>query len=230
MNEIPSRTAASDVWRPLRAILDALSVTLKIAREVFRETEGSPSLIRQILALSQTNNSNHLTSFMHTELNLTTQSLLASLPNSNVFNSLPQDIKAYKPFVDVQSPSTSVNQSILTSRVNEWFKQATARLHSSASSWFNPLGSMKKVWVTRTSFYDWLLANSHLEMEDRQVLSSMLEDVVKMRIRKIWESALDKLFSDFYDNVNRSLTSISEENENSLQGLHHFKSSYDILS
>ncbi len=56
------------------------------------------------------------------ELQLTTQALLMTLPSSTHFMLLPQNLKSYKPYVDLDSSSSRVPPSHLIQKVDDWFK------------------------------------------------------------------------------------------------------------
>lgn len=192
--------------------------TVGSAREVFRENaDGSPSLIMQVLMFTQTE-LNENTS-LPPELCLSSQFLLSSLPNSNHFLALPTDIRSYRPFIDLDSPSSSVKPEILAMKLRTWFTKATTHLHDSASSWLSRLDNIKQVWDVRTSALEWISTSSSLlETENIDVLCFMVDEVCRNRVQDIWKTALAKIAISFEETLRSLVLAVSEANEESQSG------------
>lgn len=199
------------VWDIVRSVLDAIIGTVGSAREVFREhVDGSPPMIMQVLMFTQTE-LNPENALLPPELCLSSQTLLSSLPNSNHFLALPADIRSYRPFIELDSPSSSIKAEALATKLRTWFTKATSHLHESASSWLSRLDNIKKVWDVRTSALEWISTSSSLlEIEDIDVLCSMVDEVCRNRVQDVWKAALANIALSF-DETLRSLTSAVSE-------------------
>ncbi len=118
----PARSE-NEVWSVVRQSLEAISCTAGVVRHAFRD--GSPPLLLQLLQFYASES--HVPKSIPTELHISTYSLLASLPGGTIFASLPFDIKAYRPFIDIKSSSATVDRTNVSSRLRSWLVDSCAR-------------------------------------------------------------------------------------------------------
>ena len=161
------------------AVLEAIASTVGVTRDVFRNRGQDPSLISRILSFIQSDVSPQDSS-LPSDLQMSTQHLLSSLPSASHFVLLPSNIRSYKPSIDSASTTSSVSSVRLAGRLNEWFSKAVAELQNVAKGWFSELRTLKEVWAVRSWFVDWL-RTKELEDGERQGLVEVVDDVVQDR-------------------------------------------------
>ncbi|EJD03576.1 uncharacterized protein FOMMEDRAFT_145857 [Fomitiporia mediterranea MF3/22] len=209
-----SRERIKNVWDAFRSILGAIVGTVGGARAVFREhVDGSPSMITQVLMFTQSD-SPHPEESLPLELRLSSQALLSSLPNSNHFLALPVDIRSYRPFIDLESHSSTINTRALNAKLRTWFADATKHLHEAAGSWLSHLGTVKNVWELRSSALEWISASTDLlDGDDIKELRTLVDNLCGTRIQEIWKTALENLSSSFRNNLHSLVEAVQEERE-----------------
>ncbi|KAG6897112.1 hypothetical protein C0992_003966 [Termitomyces sp. T32_za158] len=183
----PASTAVSTDFRrrPVKAIkdatttaLDAISRTVKTARDIFRQDdEHQPSLIRRVLEHIQSD-SPDVAQAHSTDLYLTTQSLLTTLPSSTHFLLLPPDLRSYKPYVDLTSSSSSIQPLQFTQKLDEWFQASISSFQNAVSRWVADLQNVKELWSVRAATLRWL-STSGLEESESVEVGRILDDVCR---------------------------------------------------
>lgn len=208
--ERSQRKIAKEVWDVIQTVFNAITNTVGTAREVFREVSiGKPSLIKQALEVLQSEGKPLSYPSLPVELRLSTQTLLSSLPNSNHFLALPSDIRSYRPFLDMRSPSSTISQSVLDGKLQNWFNKATDQLRNSGSSWLRRLETIKSVWDVQSSAWAWLSSsNTRVGEEDQHVLRALMGDICIKRMEEIWNSALEVISATFDAEFRSSLTTV----------------------
>ncbi|KAI5121815.1 hypothetical protein M0805_003251 [Coniferiporia weirii] len=203
------------VWDVLKSVLDAIAVTVGTTRQVFLEGADG-SMIGKVIVYTQGDAPIEPALSIPTELNLSTQALLSSLPNSNHFLPLPPDIKSFRPFIDLKSPSSTVNQSVLNSKLRDWFNIAVGHVQESAGPWLARLITIKEVWEVRSSALGWLSASGALlDKEDTKALRLLIDNVCRARVEDIWKDALEKLATSFDETLHSLRSDISKRTEGS---------------
>ncbi|KAF7339319.1 hypothetical protein MSAN_02145500 [Mycena sanguinolenta] len=183
------KTSVREVKEATQAALDAIVKTLTTCRSIFEETELKQSMIRAVLEYMQSDSANPDSKSLPSELQLTTQSLLATLPSSAHFLLLPPAIRSYRPYVDLSSPSSVVQQAHFSRALDEWFQTSNERLQVAVSKWFSDLHTVAEVWTLRSSIRQWIHA-SGLTPGETKALESIFQDAAQQRVLSIWKLAL----------------------------------------
>jgi hypothetical protein len=130
------------------------------------------------------------------ELLLNTQAVLNSLPSSTYVSLLPANIRAYRPFVDLSSLSSSLPQELLRDKLDSWFGQSTANLRGAFDTWLASLDVASAVWKVRSSLRKWVV-HSGLEATEIVNLTELLDQVFSTRITGIWKAVLVRAEKEF---------------------------------
>ncbi|KAG6910534.1 hypothetical protein DXG01_009953 [Tephrocybe rancida] len=206
------RRPVKEIKEATRTALDAISQTVKTAQSVFQEeADGSqPSLIRRVLEYIQSDlPTPPQAQTLPTELCLTTQTLLTTLPSSTHFLLLPPDLKSYKPYVDLNSSSSSIQHSQFAQKLDEWLRKSTADLHKAVTRWFSELHSVKELWSVRASTQRWLLA-SGLRKDEVTQMAKTVDELCRHRVVEIWKLKLEGSLDSFGRRLDSTLLSLAE--------------------
>ncbi|KAL5535843.1 hypothetical protein ACEPAF_3937 [Sanghuangporus sanghuang] len=210
-SSIQAENERKSVWDIIRSVLGCVVGTVGNARAVFGEgPDESPSMIMLMLVSTQAD-SPHPTFSLPQELRLSSQAVISSLPSASHFQALPADIRTYKPFIDLESPSSRIREDALNSRLRAWFTKATDHLHESSGPWLSHLQTIKKVWGLRLAAMNWLSVSSDLLVpEDTEVLSLLVDEVCRSRVQALWKAILKKISSSFRESLESMVLAISE--------------------
>ncbi|KAG6837690.1 hypothetical protein H0H93_004966 [Arthromyces matolae] len=204
--------------RPVREIkeathtaLDAIARTVKAAKGIFEAEESRPSLVRRVLEhiQSDSSSSSDTAQGSPTELYLTTQSLLTTLPSSTHFLLLPPDLRSYKPYVDLDSSSSLVQPLQFTEKLGEWFRKSISNLQKSVTRWFSDLHSVKELWSVRTSTLRWL-PTCGLEKYELSEMTRVFDDLCRHRAVEIWKLRITGSLDSFSQRLDSNLLSLTE--------------------
>jgi len=179
----------------IQTALDAIRLTVTTCRSIFqRSAASSPSLIEQALERIQSDSADLSSSAgpFPPQLQLTTQSLLMTLPSSSHFNLFPPNLRSYKPYIDLNSSSLAVPHDQISRHLDEWFRESCANVRVALERWFVELHSAKEVWSVRLSVRKWIHATFGLTEPEVQHVRSILDDVCKQRIIAIWKITLSR--------------------------------------
>lgn len=179
-----------EVTQLMKNTLNVISHTICTARRLFDRKGEDRSLIFVVLFSTQSEPEN-FPSNLPTELQLSTQTLLSQLTSSVNFQLLPYDVRSYKPYINLESSSASLTQSIYSSKLQEWFTSSCGRWQSSASQWLSCLATVKDVWTVKTSFKRFL-STSGLDEQEKFQISSNADGAFHKRILEIWQRAIDE--------------------------------------
>lgn len=200
------RTSVRGVREATRATLDTISRTVRTARRTFEGSHTERSLIGRVLKHIHSD-SNTVTQSLEdrpAELYITTENLLTTLPSSTHFLLLPPNIRSYKPYVDLDSSSSSMPHGILTQKVDEWFQQATTSLQTAIKEWFSDLQTVKEVWSIRSFTRAWL-SMSELNQVEVARLETILDDAYRDRVTEIWNTTLSSAEKSFQAQIDLSM-------------------------
>ncbi|EGN93152.1 hypothetical protein SERLA73DRAFT_116291 [Serpula lacrymans var. lacrymans S7.3] len=190
----PTKVQVRMIKISIQTAFDVMSRTVNTARDVFQESseEARHSMIGQVLKHIQFDSSSSTVelSSLPSELLLDTQTLLAGLPSAAQFNLLPANISSYKPYVDLDSASSSVPQALLFQKLDAWFTHAADSSRNALTKWFSGLSTVKDVWSVRTSLRKWLQSDSQLEQKEQLKLKTVMDEAVRHRVTSIWKSVL----------------------------------------
>ncbi|KAG6841748.1 hypothetical protein C0991_007077 [Blastosporella zonata] len=203
------RRPVKEIKEATHTALDAISCTVKTAQSIFQENDAShPSLIRRVLEYIQSDPS-QTSPTLPTELCLTTQTILTTLPSSTHFLLLPPDLRSYKPYVDLNSSSSSVQYSQFTQTLNEWLQKSIANLQKAVSRWFSELHSVKELWSVRASTQRWLLT-SGLQKDEVSQVTKTIDELCRRRVVEIWKVKLAESLNSFGWRLDSTLSSLAE--------------------
>ncbi|KAG6901470.1 hypothetical protein C0995_011490 [Termitomyces sp. Mi166 len=206
------RRPVKEIKEATQTALDAISRTVKTARSIFQEEDGcKSSLVRRVLEHIQSDSSTlpDQTQAHSTELYLTTQSLLTTLPSSTHFLLLPPDLRSYKPYVDLNSSSSSIQPSQFAQKLDEWFQTSILSLQRAVAGWFADLHSVKELWSVRASTLRWL-STSGLEKSEISEMTKILDESCKQRAAEIWRLKLAGSMDSFSQRLDSTLLSLAE--------------------
>ncbi|KAJ6621177.1 hypothetical protein B0H10DRAFT_2353252 [Mycena sp. CBHHK59/15] len=202
------KTSVREVKEATQAALDALVRTLTTSRSIFEEAESHQSMIGTVLEYMQSDSTSPAKS-LPLELQLTTQTLLATLPSSTHFLLLPPSLRSYKPYVDLSSSSALIEQAHFIHVLDEWFRTSNRSLQDAATKWFSELHAVVEVWTLRASIRQWI-DSSTLKRKEVDALKSTFEDAAHQRVLSIWKLALSDAEQDFKSQLASATKSLRE--------------------
>ena len=208
VTNLHSKTAAVAVKILTKTTLEAISRTLYTARAVFGTSASARSLAASVLDSIQSEPLPALPANLPAELLLSTQAVLNSLPSSTYVSLLPANIRAYRPFVDLSSVSSSFPQEVLRDKLGNWFGQSTTNLRGAFDKWLASLDVVSAVWKVRSSLRKWVV-HSGLETPEIVNLTELLDEVFSTRITGIWRAVLVRAEKEFL----QALASLGSDNE-----------------
>ena len=213
------KRTSRETLETIRNVLSAVARTVGTAREILHVGDSDcPSLLVKVLAYLQVETPPNASPSIPDELQLTTQSLLASLPSSSHFSYLPESITSYKPFIDLESPSSRVEQNILASKLRSWMDGTIVHLETSMRIWFSKLEAVRAVWDVRNSVQRWLDEDKCLAGDEMIRIRNLLDSVCQMRVEGIWNTTLNTMESTLKTNLSSLLNSVKEEHVDIEQG------------
>ncbi|KAI0278117.1 hypothetical protein BGY98DRAFT_1089631 [Russula aff. rugulosa BPL654] len=197
-----------EVREGLEGVFESITSTVGIARDVFRDRGSEdPSLMFRVLSFIQSDVSDRDSS-LPSDLQMSTQHLLSTLPSASHFVLLPTTIRSYRPFVDLASATSSVSTAQLGLQLSEWFSKAVAELRSVAKGWFAELRTLKEVWAVRS----WFRTRGRREAG----LAELVDDVAHGQAVKILRTALGALQDDFRDELQNTLSQLRDSTSEAL--------------
>jgi len=206
------RIPIREVKQATQTALDAISRTVKVARSIFQDDSSQRSMIGIILEYIQSDSPDPsaYSKTLPSELQLTTQTLLMTLPSSTHFLLLPPNLRFYKPYVDLASSSSFVPQAQFAQKLDEWFLKSTKNLQTAVQRWFSDLQSVKEVWNIRSSIWKWISSSSGLGAQETARLKSIFDDVCHKRVIGIWKLALVDAEKAFRDQLSSAASGLRE--------------------
>ena len=212
------KVVVREVREGLEVVFESITSTVGLARDVFRNRgQEDPSLMFRVLSFIQSDVSERDSS-LPSDLQMSTQHLLSTLPSASHFVLLPTTIRSYKPFVDLDSTTSSVPPAQLALQLREWFSKAVVELRSVAKGWFAELRTLKEVWVVRSWFSDWL-GGKELEDEERHELAEVVDDVAHSQAVKILRTVLGDLQDSFRDELQNTLSQLRASTSEAVVGM-----------
>jgi hypothetical protein len=212
------KAVVREVREGLEDVFESITSTVGIARDVFRNRgREDPSLMFRVLSFIQLDVPDRDPS-LPSDLQMSTQHLLSTLPSASHFVLLPTTIRSYNPYVVLASTTSSVSSAQLAVQLGEWFSKAVAELRSVAKGWFSELRTLKEVWAVRSWFSDWLGAKE-LEDGERRGLAEVVDDVAHGQAVKILRTALGDLQDGFHDELQNTLSHLRDSTSEALVGM-----------
>lgn len=187
-----------DIRQSIEACLDIITRTINAARTIFQECESTgSSLVTKVLENIQPNADPAGFDSLPQELRLSTHLLLSSLPSSSHFLLLPQTIRSYKPYVDLTSTSSAIPPSVLTNKLQDWFRKSCTEFSQALQTWFSKVTGMKEMWKLRNWIRKWLFDAGGLLEDERSHLHHIVDDACRQQLTSIWTDALKNAKSGF---------------------------------
>lgn len=197
-----------DVKQRLKTVLDIVSRTLGSARTVFIGEPEHLSLMQRVLTYIQSP-SPAASDDLPSEVRLTSQILLSSLPSSNHFLLLPVTIKSYKPYVDIDSLSSQKGVHFAVS-LAEWFDTSMQNIRASMISWFAELTTIRELWESRTWCRKWLRANQGLRPDENASVNTSIDMICRQRAVEIWKAVLTSTEVVFREHLDSALSELGQ--------------------
>ena len=198
-----------EVREGLETVLEAIASTAGVARAVFsNKSKDSPSLMSRILFFIQSDVP-VLDASLPTELQMSTQHLLSTLPSASHFALLPSSIRSYRPYVDLTSATSSVPPAQLALQLGECFSKAVTSLQNAAEGWFTDLRTLKEVWAVRLWFDEWL-GGKELEDGEKRGLAEVVDGVAHGQAVKILRRVLGDVQNCFHDELRDALSQLRD--------------------
>ncbi|KAL6310178.1 hypothetical protein BKA93DRAFT_814474 [Sparassis latifolia] len=204
-----------DVKHRLETVFVVVVRTLDIARIIFSDNTAPHEASMMKRALLSIQAEDTPSSSLPVELQLTTHSLLTSLPSSTHFLLLPSSIRSYKPYVDSASLLSSMPQSQLQHKLEDWFHKAADNVRIAMEKWFSCLESIREVWDTRTFAYGYMDAATGLEVDEKTHLKSVVDEISQRRVVDVWKSSLSLAEIAFRDNLSCAIATLKRHSPDS---------------
>ncbi|OJT10057.1 Conserved oligomeric Golgi complex subunit 1 [Trametes pubescens] len=211
----PRKVVVKEAKHNAETVLEAVSRTVGTARLMFADApSGDSSLMKAALHLFQVPTDS--LAQLPSELQLSTQLLLSSLPSSSHLLLLPQNVRAYKPYVDNTTLLSSSLQTQLRDKLQAWFKRALQELRDALADWFSPLESIQEVWSVRSALLQWLKGVEGLDPSEQQELESVINAASLTQATAVWKTALGRLEASFRDSIAAATTALTEAADGNL--------------
>ncbi|KAK7058383.1 hypothetical protein VNI00_002017 [Paramarasmius palmivorus] len=196
------------------AALDCISRTVCTIHGVLGKNDSSESLIQQVLGYIQSDPSDPPASSLPPDLKLSTHDLLMSLPSSAHFLLLPQNLRSYRPYVDLASSSSKLSQNTLHAKVDEWFKKSIASLQIAIERWLDEVHSVKNVWSVRSAVITWI-QRSRLSLDSHKVtsLEAIVNETCQRRIVELWKLSLEETERSFHTRLTEIVDAFSNNEQ-----------------
>ncbi|CCM03137.1 uncharacterized protein FIBRA_05258 [Fibroporia radiculosa] len=193
-----------EIKQKIRNVMDIISRTVGLARVIFEHRNGSnePSMMETALEFIQSDSAHSRS--LPSELRLSIQSLLSSLPSST-HHLLSANIRSYKPYVDVKSSSSAISQSEFHDRVSTWFTKSVDTARVAITHWFSILLTVQEVWDVRSSSWNWILTLDGLDTSEKRHIKSLFDELTQRQVKAVWKSTLDLVEASFEERLDSAL-------------------------
>jgi hypothetical protein len=182
-----------EVTQVMKDALNTIVQTVCTSRAIFHAQPDIPSLLLRVLESIQTESDENN---LPVNLRVSTPTILALLTSSASIQLLPQDVKSYRPYVDLDTCLASLTQQVFFQKLHEWFRSSCERWETSSSKWLSGLNGIKEVWILRTSIKR-LITTSYLSEEEKEYLSSNMDTLCHDQIVDIWKKRLSHAKDEF---------------------------------
>ena len=186
--------------------LDAISHTVKTCRLNYIGFHSSKPLVRIVLEYIHSEKAGD---DIPADSQLSTQSLLSALPSSTHLLLLPLELKSYRPYVDLDSSSTSLRQEHVGQVLREWLDLSLRRLNKSLTSWLNDLHQVKDVWAVRGAMQKWISVSSELDQDENTRVKDLFDLACRTRINEIWGGQLLEAHAAFRNILGEAVASFN---------------------
>lgn len=205
---------AREVQQAAFAALAVISHTTKTCRQIYQGTDSRPAMMESVLEYIQSDSADPPKEHLPLELQLTTQSLLMTLPSSTHFLLLPQTVRSYKP--NVTTSSVTFPHPQFLQRLNEWFNKSSDSLQSAVEQLFLDIRNVRELWSIRTSIRKWVHTTIDLEEPEKRRLNESLDHLSRARIISIWQAVLAES-GEVFNSTLKSAVKTSGDNHEEMQ-------------
>ncbi|KDQ31074.1 hypothetical protein PLEOSDRAFT_1111659 [Pleurotus ostreatus PC15] len=211
-NTVPKPSAVREYKQTLQTVLSSITTTVKASRIIYFDSHDQPSLLTGVLRYIQADSSaSQLPSVStNSELLLTTHSLLTSLPSSAHLLLLPENLRSYKPYVDLSSSSSTIPQAQVNQKLQGWFTDACNTFVNGAGQWMASLQEVKEVWNVRTLVHNWIQSSTGLEKEEYGQLTQLFDDICHQRVLSIWKTSFSDAQMAFKRSVSEAVATVNK--------------------
>lgn len=207
-----------DVRQRLKAVLDVVVRTMGTSRTIFLQRSGYDwPLMHDVLRFVQGEDGTSEKP-LPTEVRLSSQTLLTSLPSSNHFLLLPTSIKSYRPYVDGSPLLASEQGDQFSRKLQEWFQKALQSIKSAMESWFAELSTIHDLWEIRRWCLAWLRKTNGLDTRETDEFEAILNAVCRQQAVKIWKSALTSTDEAFRQRLSSSIATVRQSSNGNCPG------------
>lgn len=211
-NTVPKPSAVREYKQTLQTVLSSITTTVKASRVIYFDSPDQSSLLVSVLRYIQADSSaSQLPSVStNSELLLTTHSLLTSLPSSAHLLLLPENLRSYKPYVDLSSSSSTIPQAQVNQKLQGWFTDACNTFVNGAGQWMASLQEVKEVWNIRTLVHNWIRSSTGLEKEEYGQLTKLFDDICHRRVLSIWKTSFSDAQMAFKRSVSEAVVTVNK--------------------
>lgn len=211
-NTVPKPSAVREYKQTLQTVLTSITTTVKASRIIYFDSPDQPSLLTGVLRHIQADFSTTRPPSVsaNSELLLTTYSLLTSLPSSAHLLLLPENLRSYKPYVDLSSSSSTIPQAQVSQKLQGWFTDACNTFVSGAGQWMTSLQEVKEVWSVRTLVHNWIRSSTGLEKEEYGQLTQLFDDICHQRVLSIWRTSFSDAQSAFKRTISEAVETVNK--------------------
>ena len=204
-----------EVTQVMKDALNTIMQTVCMSRAIFNAQADVPSLLLQILESIQSESNSRHPSDLPANLRVSTPTILGLLTSSSTFQLLSSDVRAYRPYVDIDTCSASLTQSVFHQKLQQWFSASCETWQASSSKWFSGLSGVKEIWTLRTSVKR-LITTSHLSEGEKAYLSSNMDTVCHDQIVSIWSKKLSQAEEEFKFRLRSQVSEHADVNQSGL--------------
>ncbi|KAK7695274.1 hypothetical protein QCA50_002464 [Cerrena zonata] len=208
------KAVVRSVQSKLEAVLEIISSTVGVARNLFVGSSGQKPLLADVLSFIQADPV-PLTGDLPSDLRLTTPVLLSTLPSSGHFTQLPPNIKSYRPYIDDGVISTLSGDS-LSNKLRQWFSKASEDIKQALGKWLSDLHTVTEIWTFRAAILRWSSSADGLEEYEKTSLVTILDETCLKQASAVWKDTLDSATAEFRDLLSRALGELRDSTPTSL--------------
>lgn len=213
------KAVVRSVQSKLEAVLEIISSTVGVARNLFVGSSGQKPLLADVLSFIQADPV-PLTGDLPSDLRLTTPVLLSTLPSSGHFTQLPPNIKSYRPYIDDGVISTLSGDS-LSNKLRQWFSKASEDIKQALGKWLSDLHTVTEIWTFRAAILRWSSSADGLEEYEKTSLVTILDEACLKQASAVWKDTLDSATAEFRDLLSCALGELRDSTPTSLLGNFH---------
>ncbi|KAI0082081.1 hypothetical protein K474DRAFT_1694424 [Panus rudis PR-1116 ss-1] len=198
----------------MESVLELISSTIGTARRIFIGADNDDALMTNVLRYVQ-DDSSTIGNELPTELRLSTNYLLSTLPSSSHFLLLPANIKSYKPYLEGDAV-TNIPRNQINDKLGAWFQNSTQDLKASAEKWLSELRAIREIWRLRSNLRNSIDQAEGLEHGEKGGLTQYIDELCLQKAASVWNSELRGTIDAFGNALQAALRTLNGPNAHSL--------------